>query len=29
MIAINQAMGYAVFGRPVTWSRLDVAAVSG
>jgi hypothetical protein len=29
MIAINEAMGYTVFGRPITWSRLDVAAVSG
>lgn len=28
MIAINEAMGYTVFGRPFTWSRLDVAAVS-
>ena len=27
MIAINEAMGYAVFGPPTTWSRLDVAAV--
>ena len=27
MIAINEAMGYAVFGPPTTWFRLDVAAV--
>ena len=27
MIAINEAMGYAVFGSPTTWFRLDVAAV--
>ena len=27
MIAINEAMGYTVFGRPITWSRLGVAAV--
>jgi GNAT superfamily N-acetyltransferase len=29
MIGINEAMGYTVFGRPVTWSRLDVASVAG
>jgi len=29
MIAINEAIGYTVFGQPVTWSRLDVAAVPG
>jgi len=29
MIAINEAMGYTVFGQPSTWSRLDVAAVPG
>ena len=29
MIAVNEAMGYAVFGPPVTWFRLDAAAVSG
>ncbi len=29
MVAINEAMGYAVFGPPVTWSRLDVAALAG
>jgi GNAT superfamily N-acetyltransferase len=29
MIAINEALGYTVFGRPITWSRLDVASVSG
>ena len=29
MIAINEAMGYAVFGQPVIGSRLDVAAVPG
>jgi hypothetical protein len=28
MIAINEAMGYTVFGQPIIWSRLDVAAVS-
>jgi GNAT superfamily N-acetyltransferase len=28
MIAINEAMGYAVFGLPSTWFRLDVAAVA-
>ena len=28
-IAINEAMGYAVFGPPATWFRLDVAAVAG
>jgi RimJ/RimL family protein N-acetyltransferase len=28
MIAINEAMGYTVFGQPVIGSRLDVAAVS-
>ena len=29
MIAINEAMGYAVFGPPTTSYRLDVAAVPG
>jgi GNAT superfamily N-acetyltransferase/RimJ/RimL family protein N-acetyltransferase len=29
MIAINEAIGYTVSGRPVTWSRLDVAAAAG
>ncbi len=29
MIAINEAMGYAVFGPPTPWFRLDVAAVAG
>jgi GNAT superfamily N-acetyltransferase len=29
MIAINEAIGYAVWGRPNTWWRLDVAAASG
>jgi hypothetical protein len=29
MIAINEAMGYAVFGPPTLWFRLDVAAVAG
>ena len=27
MIAVNEAMGYTVFGAPNTWFRLDVAAV--
>lgn len=29
MIAVNDAMGYTVFGPPNTWFRLDVAAVPG
>lgn len=29
MIAINEAIGYTVFGPPTTWSRLEVAAVPG
>jgi GNAT superfamily N-acetyltransferase len=29
MIAVNEAMGYTVFGPPVTGFRLDVAAVPG
>jgi GNAT superfamily N-acetyltransferase len=29
MIAVNEALGYTVFGQPNTWFRLDVAAVSG
>jgi len=29
MIAVNEAMGYTVFGPPVTWFRLDVVAVPG
>jgi len=29
MIAINEAMGYTVFGQPVIGSRIDVAAVPG
>jgi len=29
MISVNEAMGYTVFGPPVTWFRLDVAAVPG
>lgn len=29
MIAINEAMGYVVYGEPVTWARLEVAAVPG
>jgi len=29
MIAINEAMGYTVFGPPTMWFRLDVAAVPG
>jgi len=29
MIAVNEAMGYTVFGPPNTWFRLDVAAVPG
>ena len=29
MIAVNEAMGYAVIGPSNTWYRLDVAAVSG
>ena len=28
MIAINEAMGYAVFGPPTTWFRFDVATVA-
>jgi len=29
MIAVNEALGYTIFGQPNTWFRLDVAAVSG
>jgi len=29
MIAVNEALGYTVFGQPATSFRLDVAAVSG
>ena len=29
MIAVNEAIGYTVFGQPTTGSRLDVAAVPG
>jgi len=29
MIAVNEAMGYAVLGPPATGYRLDVAAVPG
>ena len=29
MIAVNETMGYTVFGPPSTWFRLDVAAVPG
>ncbi len=29
MIAVNEALGYTVFGQPNTWYRLDAAAVSG
>ena len=29
MIAVNEAIGYTVWGQPVTGSRLDVAAVPG
>ena len=29
MIAVNEAMGYTVFGPPTTGFRLDVAAVPG
>jgi GNAT superfamily N-acetyltransferase len=29
MIAVNEAIGYAVWGQPNTWSRLEVAAVPG
>jgi hypothetical protein len=29
MIAINEAIGYALWGQPVTDLRLDVAAVTG
>ncbi len=29
MIAVNEALGYTVFGAPCTWFRLDVAAVPG
>jgi GNAT superfamily N-acetyltransferase/RimJ/RimL family protein N-acetyltransferase len=29
MIAVNEAIGYTVFGQPVTESRLDVTAVPG
>jgi RimJ/RimL family protein N-acetyltransferase len=29
MIAVNEAMGYTVFGPPATGFRLDVAAVPG
>ena len=29
MIAVNEALGYTVFGQPNTWYRLDTAAVSG
>lgn len=29
MIAINEAIGYAVYRQPVTWARLEVAAVPG
>ena len=29
MIAINEAIGYAVYGQPVIWARLDAGAVTG
>jgi RimJ/RimL family protein N-acetyltransferase len=29
MIAVNEAIGYTVWGPPVTGSRLDVTAVPG
>ncbi len=29
MIAVNDTLGYTVFGQPNTWFRLDTAAVSG
>jgi GNAT superfamily N-acetyltransferase len=29
MIAVNEALGYTVLGPPITWWRLDVAAVQG
>ena len=29
MIAVNEALGYTVFGQPNTWYRLHTAAVSG
>jgi GNAT superfamily N-acetyltransferase len=29
MIGVNDALGYAPFGTPVTWSELEVAAVPG
>lgn len=29
MIAVNEAIGYTVWGQPITGSRLDVAAVPG
>jgi hypothetical protein len=29
MIAVNEAIGYTVYGQPVTWYRLDAAAVVG
>jgi hypothetical protein len=29
MIAVNEALGYTILGRPATWWKLDVAAVLG
>jgi len=29
MIAVNEALGYTILGRPASWWKLDVAAVKG
>ena len=29
MIAVNEALGYTILGRPGSWWKLDVATVKG